>query len=94
MSGAGNSFAIIDNRDNNVQNQISLAERICKEKGLDGVLFIEKSRTDPFLMRIINADGSEAEMCGNGSRCAALYAHDRGIVSASSFTFETLAGEN
>jgi diaminopimelate epimerase len=92
MSGAGNSFAVVDNRKGGVRNRTTAARKICRAKGLDGTLFIENSRSAPFMMKIINADGSEAEMCGNGSRCAALYALDRRIVPSPDFSFETLAG--
>ena len=59
--------------------------------GGDGVLFIEPSQSADFKMRIFNADGSEAETCGNASRCIALLAHEMKIVP-SDMTFETLAG--
>ncbi|TAN62413.1 diaminopimelate epimerase [bacterium] len=54
----------------------SLAKEICDRKfgaGADGLLVLEKSKRADVKMRIFNADGSEAEMCGNGARCAALY---------------------
>ena len=57
-----------------------LAEKICNRKygvGADGLLVLEKSRKADIKMRIFNADGSEAEMCGNGARCAALYLASR-----------------
>jgi diaminopimelate epimerase len=73
MVGAGNDFIVIDSglKDLNV-----LTKKICDRKtgiGADGVLVIEKSKIADFKMRIFNADGSEAEMCGNGLRCAVLY---------------------
>ena len=68
-----------------------LARKLCDRRfsiGADGVLILEPSRKADFRMKIFNPDGSEAEMCGNGSRCAAYYVTGgRGRV-----TFETLAG--
>jgi diaminopimelate epimerase len=59
--------------------------------GADGVLLLEESPRADFAMRIFNADGSEAEMCGNGARCVARFAHLKGIAGRR-MAFETLAG--
>ena len=78
MVASGNDFVIVDNRDDIVKNPKAFAAEICKPHvgiGADGVLFIEKSNEADFFMRIINADGSEAEACGNGYRCIGLYAN-------------------
>lgn len=92
---AGNDFAIIDNRRGALKNDlVQLAKKLCSRIygiGADGLLLVEKSKNADFKMRIFNSDGSEAEMCGNGSRCAALYAHDRKIAPAS-MRIETAAG--
>jgi diaminopimelate epimerase len=67
---------------------------VCDRKravGADGLLVIERSKTADFRMRIFNPDGSEAEMCGNGSRCVALYAVARKIAK-SSMAIDTRAG--
>ncbi len=75
-----------------------LAKSICDRKygvGADGLLVIEKSRTADFKMRIFNPDGSEAEMCGNGLRCVALYRTGSGKLEAGGkkrFKVETKAG--
>jgi len=80
MVGAGNDFVVIDSRISYIVYRISLPElarTLCQRKtgvGADGLLILEKSKKADFRMRIFNADGSEAEMCGNGLRCAALYA--------------------
>lgn len=90
----GNDFVIVDNRSGDVKNLSKLAKRLCGPKrsvGADGLLVIERSRKCDFKMRIFNSDGSEAEMCGNGSRCAALYASQKRITK-SSMTIETIAG--
>ncbi len=78
MIATGNDFVVLDNRKQIIGNRISnLARRLCDRKlgiGADGLLLVEKSKIADFKMRIFNPDGSEPEMCGNGSRCIALYA--------------------
>jgi diaminopimelate epimerase len=72
----------------------SFAKKYCDRKygiGADGVLVVDKSEKSDFKMRIFNPDGSEAEMCGNGSRCIALYAHMKKIAPEK-MKIETLAG--
>ncbi|MFH1640516.1 MAG: diaminopimelate epimerase [Candidatus Omnitrophota bacterium] len=77
MVASGNDFVIIEARPQSiVHSPQSLAKRICDRKygvGADGLLVLEKSKVADIRMRIFNADGSEAEMCGNGARCVALY---------------------
>ena len=79
-AGSGNTFIVVDNRENLITNPNQFAAKECKSSnagGIDGVLFIEKpkeTQTD-FFMRIVNSDGSEAEACGNGYRVVGLYAH-------------------
>lgn len=96
MSGTGNDFIIIDNR-KEVWNHLvtpDFVRAICRRRisvGADGVIFIQKSSTADFSWHFFNADGSRAEMCGNGARCAARYAVLSGI-SGSRLCFETLAG--
>ena len=90
----GNDFVIIDNRRAPIKSLSQLAKKVCDRKrsiGADGLLIIEPSKTCDFKMRIFNSDGSEAQMCGNGSRCIALYAAKKNITS-SEMTIETLAG--
>ncbi len=93
--GSGNDFVIIDNRNKVVAGKESeTAKKICQRKfsvGADGLLLIENSNRADFRMRIFNPDGSEAEMCGNGARCTALYACHNHIAPAT-MNFETLAG--
>jgi diaminopimelate epimerase len=96
MSAAGNDFIIIDNRQDILASKKAdeCAQRVCRRKlsaGADGLILIEKSRKADFKWRFYNADGSEAEMCGNGGRCAAKFAYLRKIAP-STLTFETLAG--
>ena len=60
--------------------------------GADGMIFIELSKVADFKMRIFNADGSEAQMCGNGIRCVGKYVYDKGYMKKTHLTIETLAG--
>jgi diaminopimelate epimerase len=94
MTGSGNDFVIVDNREGVVTSAPDLAREVCARRlsvGADGLILIESSDVADFRMRIINADGSEAEMCGNGSRCVCALAEELGIASGS-MSFETLAG--
>ena len=96
MSGSGNDFVIIDNRDGRVPDDIKrdFVRKVCTPKssvGADGVIFIEPSGTVDYKWDFYNSDGSSAEMCGNGGRCVARYAYERGIAPAR-HAFETTAG--
>lgn len=92
---SGNDFVIIDNRRSVLKGDNSeIAKKLCNRfygVGADGLLLVEKSKTAGFKMRIFNSDGSEAEMCGNGSRCIALYAYAKKIAPAN-MKIETMAG--
>ncbi len=96
MHGSGNDFILIDslsNRHGKV-DFVSFAKRYCSRSfgiGADGVLVISPSKKADAKMRVINADGSEAEMCGNGIRCAAKYLIEKG-AARSPVRIETLAG--
>ncbi len=96
MSGSGNDFVIIDNRDRKVgdDEKREFVKKVCAPKvsvGADGVIFVEDSDKADFRWDFYNADGSSAEMCGNGGRCVARYAYERKIAPQS-MTFETVAG--
>lgn len=96
MNGSGNDFILIDNRDGKVaESEMGrLVERACRRResvGADGLIFVNKSDKYDFAWQYFNADGAEVEMCGNGSRCVARYAHLKGIAG-SKMAFETLAG--
>ncbi len=89
MVASGNDFIVFDNRRSNLKNGSEISMSICARTtgiGADGLIFIEKSKKADFKMRIFNPDGSEAEMCGNGIRCAALYKAKKNAC------IETLAG--
>ncbi len=96
MSGTGNDFIIIDHRKPliPVEAMPEFASLVCRRKfsaGADGLIFIEDADQADFKWRFFNADGSLAEMCGNGARCAARFAYMHGIAPAR-MRFETLAG--
>ncbi|MDD5723052.1 MAG: diaminopimelate epimerase [Syntrophales bacterium] len=95
MSGHGNDFIVIDAHTRHATTDWSgRARGWCKRRtsiGADGLLIIEPSSVADFRLRIFNADGSEAEMCGNGARCVAAFAVQRGIAG-SRMVMETLAG--
>jgi diaminopimelate epimerase len=93
MQGAGNDFIVIDHQPG--LDYPVFAKKACDRHmgiGADGVLVLDKSKTSDHRMRIINADGSEAEMCGNGARCMAVYIVHKFAVTPEVFTLETLAG--
>ncbi len=60
--------------------------------GSDGIITISPSEVADFKMRIFNADGSEAKMCGNGIRCVGKYVYDKGLTEKTNLTIETLSG--
>ena len=96
MSGSGNDFVIIDNREGVVANDIKrdFVKKVCRLKnsvGADGVIFLENSDTVDYKWDFFNNDGSSAEMCGNGGRCVARYAFEKGIAPQK-HSFETIAG--
>ena len=96
MSGAGNDFIIIDHRIPRIptERMAEFARLVCRRKfsvGADGLFLLEPSICADFKWRFFNADGSEAEMCGNGARCVARFAFLQGIAAAQ-MRFETLAG--
>jgi len=81
MVASGNDFVVIEeSHKSQVTSHKSLAKRICNRKygaGADGLLLLEKSKIADVKMRIFNPDGSEAQMCGNGARCIALWAKSK-----------------
>lgn len=96
MSGSGNDFIIIDNRDKKVHigDVSKFVKKVCERKisvGADGLIFIERSDIADFKWTFFNSDGSVAEMCGNAGRCVSRYAFLSKIAS-DQLSFETLAG--
>lgn len=96
MSGSGNDFILIDNRDPVVpmEDLPHFVAKVCRRGmsvGADGLILVESSDRADFKWRFFNSDGSVAAMCGNGARCAARFAYLTGIAKAR-MAFETLAG--
>ncbi len=95
IAAAGNDFIVIDNRARSVKKGLAkAAKHLCDRKhsiGADGLILLERSKKADVRMRILNPDGSEAEMCGNGVRCLAKFAVDRNIAPPK-LSIETLAG--
>ena len=94
MHGAENAFVVIDERPPAFANYPELAKRVCAPDGdfggADGLLVISDAPSATAEMRVFNADGSIAEMCGNGVRCVARYLFERG--AGDTFIIATLAG--
>ena len=95
-SGSGNDFIIFDNRSGEFRIKPSEVIQYCQRRegiGADGVILINSSENTDFEMRIFNADGSEAEMCGNGARCSVHFAFSiLKIKKEKHFVFETMNG--
>ena len=97
MHGLGNDFIMLNGIENNLSSVDlpALGIRLCNRNfgiGADGLIIIEKSTIADAKMRIINPDGSEPEMCGNGIRCFAKYIYDTGITIKTELSVETAAG--
>jgi diaminopimelate epimerase len=95
MQGVGNDFIIFDPGEVAGENLPELARRVCDRHfgvGADGILVPASSEVADLEMVYFNSDGSPSEMCGNGLRCLARYARDRGLVEGDALTIETGAG--
>jgi len=96
MNGAGNDFVMLDNRDLSLRMDKEQIAGLCDRHrgvGADGMLLVEPaSNGGDFKMRYYNADGGEAEMCGNGARCFGRFVNHLHQNSLKSVRFETLAG--
>jgi diaminopimelate epimerase len=95
MQGLGNDYIYVDCFEETVSDPVQLAIDMSRPHfgvGADGLVLIEPSDHADFGMRIFNADGSEAEMCGNASRCVAKYVLDRGLTDKTEITLATKGG--
>lgn len=95
MHGAGNDYIYVDSCRYPIENPERLSIMWSKPHtgiGSDGLVLIGKSEVADFSMRIFNADGSEASMCGNASRCIGKYLFDNGLTEKQEVTLETLSG--
>lgn len=95
MHGCGNDYVYVNCFEFHLENPEEVS-RIVSDRhfgiGSDGLVLIMPSETCDFRMRMFNADGSEAQMCGNASRCIAKYVYDHRLTNKREFTLETLAG--
>lgn len=98
MHGLGNDYLFIESRPGEIADPAELSRQMSHRHlgaGADGIILIMPPENGgDFRMRIFNADGSEAETCGNGIRCFAKYVRERGLTDRDAFTIETLGGPN
>lgn len=95
MQGAGNDYVYVNGFIEQVDNPYELAQKISDRHfgvGSDGLVLILPSNKADIRMRMFNADGTEAEMCGNASRCVGKYAYDHGLARKEIIRLETGAG--
>lgn len=95
MHGLGNDFIVFADPQGATKDYSQAAIKWCDRRtgiGADGLIIVMPSDKADIRMRIINSDGSEAEMCGNGIRCFAKYAYEHGEITKEAFSIETLAG--
>ena len=92
--GLGNDFVFVDAEQETIPDFASAARAVCDRRfgvGADGLVLLRRQQ-DGVQMRIFNSDGSEAEMCGNASRCVPLFARERGWLKGDTLTLYTAAG--
>lgn len=96
MHGAGNDYIYVNGFTEKIEGDLTktIVELSNRNKGIgsDGLVFILPSDTCDFRMQMFNSDGSEAEMCGNASRCVGKYVYDNGLTTKKEITLETKAG--
>lgn len=95
MEGLGNDYVYVNCFRETVDNPSEVAKKVSDRHfgiGSDGLILIKPSEVADFRMDMYNADGSQAEMCGNGIRCVAKYVYDYGLTDKTSISIETLAG--
>ncbi len=95
VHGLGNDFILFDHTQGETLDYNAVAKSLCHRQtgiGADGILAVLPSDQADIRMRIINSDGSEAEMCGNGIRAFSKYVYEAGLVKKPAFSIETLAG--
>lgn len=95
MQGLGNDYIYLNCLDDDIDNPKALAIKLSDRHfgiGADGIVLIKKSSIADFRMQMFNADGSEAEMCGNAVRCIGKYVYQNGLTTKTNISLETLAG--
>ncbi len=97
MHGLGNDYLFIETEKNQCGDWPELSRQMSHRHlgaGADGIILIMPDEAQDFRMRIFNADGSEAETCGNGIRCFAKYVYERVMTDKTEFVIDTLGGPN
>lgn len=95
MQGIGNDYVYIDCTKKELEKPEKISQIVSNRHfgiGSDGLILILNSKIADFKMEIYNADGSQAEMCGNGIRCVAKFVYDKGLTEKTKLKIETLAG--
>lgn len=95
MHGIGNDYVYVNCFKESIKNPAEVSKFVSDRHfgiGSDGLILISPSAKADFRMNIYNADGSQAEMCGNGIRCVAKYVYDYGLTDKTEISVETLAG--
>lgn len=95
MQGIGNDYVYIDCTKKELEKPEKISQIVSDRHfgiGSDGLILILNSKVADFKMEIYNADGSQAEMCGNGIRCVAKFVYDKGLTEKTKLKIETLAG--
>ena len=95
MQAAGNDYIFLDCLGRSIDNLSEIAKKLCRRRfsvGADGLVALLTSNIANAKMKIFNADGSEAQMCGNAARCAAKLLYESNYVKKSHITIETLSG--
>lgn len=95
MQGAGNDYIYVNCFEEKIENINTVAKMVSDRHfgiGSDGLVLICPSDVADFRMDMYNSDGTQAEMCGNATRCIGKYVHDKGLTDKTTVTLETLAG--
>ena len=95
MHGLGNDYVYVNCFEETVNNPAEVSMKVSDRHfgiGSDGLVLIKPSQVADFRMDMFNADGSQAEMCGNAIRCVGKYVYDHGMTEKESIAVETLAG--
>ncbi len=95
MQGIGNDYVYVDCTKESLENPSEIAKIVSDRHfgiGSDGLILIKSSDKADFFMEMYNADGSQAEMCGNGMRCVGKFVYDKGLTDKTSIAVDTLVG--
>ncbi len=93
MHGCGNDYVYVNGFEEKIEDETAAAIKVSDRHfgiGSDGMIIINPSEIADFEMKMYNADGTRAEMCGNGIRCVAKYVYDKGLTDKTSLTIESM----